>query len=117
MARLRQDYGGLSAEARGRRRMGREVMNFTMSSVVYLVRVLLLVIVWAACVMIAHAEAPAIPLTIESAITRAIQTHLTTALAKTATQEARARAIQAAASLLPQVTGSVSQSRTFKTNL
>src|SRR5260221_8271932 len=53
----------------------------------------------------------------DQAIVRAIQTQLTTQLAKSGTQEARGRAIQAAASLLPQITGSVSQSRIFKTNL
>lgn len=85
----------------------------------YLVRFLLLVIGAAAWAMIAHAEVPAspTPLSMEEAIRRAVQTHLTMHLARAATQEARGQVIQTAAFLLPQITGSVSQSRTFKTNL
>jgi outer membrane protein len=65
----------------------------------------------------AGVAAPALALSMQDAIRRAIQTQLTTKLAQAATWEARGQAIQAAASLLPQVTGSVSQSRTFKANL
>src|SRR5258706_15599457 len=90
-------------------------MNSPMQRVKYLVRFLLAVILGAAYAMVAHAETPAF--SIESAITRAIQTNLTTQLSKASSQEARGRAIQAAASLLPQITGSVSQSRVFKSNL
>src|SRR5205807_1571096 len=81
----------------------------------YLVRFLLLVILGAAYAMVAHAET--LPLPMDGAIRRAVQTNLSTQLSKAGSQEARGRAIQAAASLLPQVTGSVSQARVFKTNL
>jgi len=81
----------------------------------YLVRFLLLVILGAAYVMIAHAETP--PLSMDGAIRLAVQTNLTTQLSKATSKEARGRAIQAAASLLPQVTGSVSQARVLKANL
>jgi outer membrane protein len=56
-------------------------------------------------------------LTLADAIAQAIRTNLSTALAKAATDEARGLALQSAAALLPKITGSVSQTRTFKTNL
>jgi outer membrane protein TolC len=56
-------------------------------------------------------------LTMEEAVARSIQTNLATRLTQARSQEARGYAVQAAASLLPQVTGSVGQSRIFKTNL
>ena len=94
-------------------------MKLDMSWVKYVVRFLLLVILGAAYVMVAHAEVPVSPATLsmDGAIRRAIQTQLTTKLAQAASREARGRAIQAAASLLPNITGSVSQARIFKTNL
>ena len=48
---------------------------------------------------------------------QAIATNLTAHLAQAASAEARGRVLQAAASLLPQITGSVSQERVFKLNL
>jgi len=90
-------------------------VNFTARRLKYLVRFLLAVILGAAYLMIAHAETP--PLSIDGAIRRAVQTNLNTQLSKATSQEARGRAIQAAASLLPQVTGSVRQARVFKSNL
>src|SRR6266478_3240323 len=81
----------------------------------YLVRFLLLVILLGTWAIIARAETP--PLSMDGAIRRAVQTNLTTQLSKATSREARGRAIQAAASLLPQITGSVSQARVFKTNL
>lgn len=90
-------------------------MNLRAQQLKFLVRFLLLVILGAAYVMVAHAEPQ--PLSMEAAIRRAIQTNLNTQLSQAADQEARGRAIQAAAYLLPQVTGSVSQARVFKTNL
>src|SRR5579872_1278179 len=81
----------------------------------YLVRFLLLVILGAAYVMVAHAES--LPLSMDGAIRRAVQTNLNTRLSQADSQEARGRVIQAAASLLPQVTGSVYQARVFKSNL
>src|SRR5437763_141504 len=67
----------------------------------------------------ARGEVAPVPatLSIRDAIERAIQTRLTVQLARAASQEARGRAIQAAAFLLPQVTGAVSQARVFKSNL
>ncbi len=56
-------------------------------------------------------------LTLEQAISQAILNNLTSRLAKSATQEARAQALQAAAALLPQIAATVRQSRTFKVNL
>jgi outer membrane protein len=90
-------------------------MNTFPLQVKYLVRFLLAVIVGAAYVMVAHAETSS--LSMDSAIRRAVQTNLNTQLSKATSLEARGRAIQAAAFLLPQITGSVSQARTFKANL
>ena len=56
-------------------------------------------------------------LTLAQAIQLAIQNNLTDKLAKAATEQARGQAIQAAAGLLPHLTGSLSQSRIFKLNL
>jgi outer membrane protein TolC len=56
-------------------------------------------------------------LTMEEAITLAIQNNLDARLAKALTDEARGAAIQASAGLLPQLTGSISETRFFKTNL
>src|SRR5258706_4314586 len=70
------------------------------------------------CVGVAQVvDAQAITLPIEEAIRRAIETNLTTRLAQAVSVEARGRAIQAAASLLPQITGSVYQSPVLQTNL
>src|SRR5438132_6266903 len=70
------------------------------------------------CVGVAQVvDARAVTLPIEEAIRRAIETNLTTRLAQAVSVEARGRAIQAAASLLPQISGSVYQSRVFKPNL
>jgi len=56
------------------------------------------------------------PLTIEQAINLAIQNNLNSKLAKATTEAARGRALQAAAGLLPQIMGSVAETRYFKTN-
>ena len=62
--------------------------------------------------------APAVQtLSLSQAITLAIRNNLSMKLAKAATEEARGQAIQAASSLLPQITGSLQQSRVFKINL
>src|SRR2546429_547243 len=90
-------------------------MNLSARRLKYLVRFLLAVILGATYLMIAHAETP--PLSMDGAIRRAVQTNLNTQLSKATSREARGRAIQAAASLLPQVTGSVRQARVFKANL
>ena len=76
-------------------------------------------VLWISFVAPAYAgsTSPALTLSLPEAIQRAIETHLTVRLARASTQEARGRAIQAAASLLPQITGQVSQSRIFKSNL
>ncbi len=86
---------------------------------IYWVRFWLSVILASAWAMVAHAEgaAPAATLSMQGAIQHAIETHLTIRLARASTQEARGRTIQAAASLLPRITGQVSQSRIFKSNL
>ena len=63
----------------------------------------------------AVAETP-VALSVEQAIEKAIQTNLASRLAQAASVEARGRVIQATASLLPQLIGSVSQERVFKTN-
>ena len=65
----------------------------------------------------AQVSVSTVTLSMSDAINRAIQTQLTTQLAQAASIEARGQALQAAASLLPQVTGSVYQARVFKTNL
>jgi outer membrane protein len=57
------------------------------------------------------------PLSLTRAIELAIRNNLTSKLAKADSEAARGQAIQAAASLLPQITGSVQQSRVFKVNL
>src|SRR6185437_8179926 len=57
------------------------------------------------------------PLTMAQAVQLAIQNNLTRKLADAASEEARGKTLEAAARLLPQVTGSVSQQRVFKTNL
>jgi outer membrane protein TolC len=56
-------------------------------------------------------------LTMEQAIRMAIQNNLTSKMARAGTDAARGQAIQAAAGLLPQLTGTMSQTRQFKTNL
>src|SRR5262245_53790373 len=83
------------------------------------IELLLVVFLELSLMLVAHGDVmpSAPPLSIQQTIQQAIQTNLTTKLAKAASQEARGRVFQAAAYLLPQVTGSVSQSRTFKTNL
>ena len=58
-----------------------------------------------------------VALSVEQAIEKAIETNLATRLAQAASVEARGRVIQATAFLLPQLTGSASQERVFKTNL
>jgi outer membrane protein len=85
----------------------------------YLVRFLLLVILGAAYALFAQAETAdsARVLSIREAIDLAVKTRLTTQLAKAATEEARGKAIQEAASLLPEITGSVAQERVYKANL
>src|ERR1700690_1324999 len=85
----------------------------------YIIRFLLIVILGATWAMVAHAETEAQPnsITLADAMNMAIKTNLQTQLAKAATLEARGKAIQDAASLLPQITGSVSQSRVYKINL
>jgi outer membrane protein len=92
------------------------IMKFNIE---WIVRFLLAVILWATCTIITHADMSpsAVTLSMDSAIRRAVETNLVTAVAKASTQEARGRAIQAAASLLPQITGSVTQTRVFKSNL
>jgi outer membrane protein len=57
------------------------------------------------------------PLSYADAVTLALQNNLSSKLAKADTEEARARVTEAAAALLPNLVGSVSQARTFKTNL
>lgn len=86
----------------------------------YVVRLLLVAILWAAWAMVSHAEttgASAKTVSISDAITLAIQSNLQTKLAKAATEEAHGKAIQDAAALLPQITGTAAQSRVFKANL
>ena len=56
-------------------------------------------------------------LSIRQAIDLAIQNNLTSRLSRAETEAARGRAIQATAGLLPQLTGSMAQTRIFKTNL
>jgi len=56
-------------------------------------------------------------LTMAEAIELAIQNNLTQKLAHAETDRARGVALQAAAGLLPQLTGSMAQTRVFKTNL
>ncbi|MFI5351110.1 MAG: TolC family protein [Elusimicrobiota bacterium] len=74
--------------------------------------------VLAAPALSVQAEAEdSIPLSIEKAIDQAIQTNLASRLAQAAGVEARGRVIQATASLLPQLLGTVSQQRVFKENL
>jgi len=87
----------------------------TLRHVKYLVRLLVTVILVGTYVIWARAEVPS--LTMEGAIQKAVQTNLTTQLSQATSLEARGRAIQSAASLLPQVTGSVYQARIFKNNL
>src|SRR5262245_18216648 len=65
----------------------------------------------------AESSTSTVTLSMEGAIRQAIQTNLINQLALAGTQEARGQAFQAAASLLPRVTGSVFQSRTYRTNL
>jgi len=62
-------------------------------------------------------ETSTVTLSVEHAIAKAIETNLTTHLAQAASTEARGRVLQAAASLLPQLTGTLSQERVFKLNL
>ncbi|HXT01329.1 MAG TPA: TolC family protein [Elusimicrobiota bacterium] len=50
-------------------------------------------------------------------VSAAVETHLTVKLAKADTEAAKARAIEAAASLLPSVIAGASQKRTFEENL
>src|SRR5258708_21311 len=61
--------------------------------------------------------ADSVTLSVEQAMARAIATNLTTHLAQAASIEARGRVLQAASSLLPQLTGSLTQERVFKLNL
>src|SRR4029077_9035895 len=61
--------------------------------------------------------ASTVNVSIEEAIKRAVDTNLLSKLAKATSQESRGRTLQAAASLLPQLTGTLSQSRIFKQNL
>lgn len=73
-----------------------------------------------ALVPFARAQAaPASPgaLSVEQAIEASIRTNLAARLARAASVEARGRVLQAAASLLPQLIGTVSQERVFKSNL
>ena len=56
-------------------------------------------------------------LTAAEAMRLAERNNVTAKLARAGTEEARARALQAAAALLPQVTGSVSQAHVFRFNL
>jgi outer membrane protein TolC len=53
----------------------------------------------------------------EQAITKTIETNLAARLARAGGDEARGKVIQAVSSLLPQLLGTVSQDRVFKTNL
>jgi outer membrane protein TolC len=94
-------------------------MRFHLRWLKYVVRLLLVAILWAAWAMVSHAETTesARTLSVSEAIDLAVKTNLTTQLAKAATLEARGKAIQEAASLLPEITGSVAQSRVFKNNL
>lgn len=65
----------------------------------------------------AFAQDAGTPLSMGDAIRLAIQNNLNARLAKASTDEARGAALQASAGLLPQLTGSIAQSRVFKTNL
>ncbi len=56
-------------------------------------------------------------LTLRDAVAAAVDANLQAKLAKAQNAQARARALQAAAALLPRVNGSVSQTRVFKENL
>src|SRR6266700_2587861 len=94
-------------------------MPFQLRWVKYVVRILLVVILWAAWAMVSRAETADSErsLSISDAINLAVKTNLQAKLAKAATLEAHGKAIQEAASLLPEITGSVAQSRVFKSNL
>ena len=56
-------------------------------------------------------------LSIQQAISMAIQNNLTMKLAKAQTMESRSRVLQGASALLPQVIGTMSENRTYKLNL
>ena len=62
-------------------------------------------------------DGTSLALSIGQAIEKAVETNLTTRLARAASAEARGRVFQAAASLLPSLTVTVSQQRVFKQNL
>jgi outer membrane protein len=62
-------------------------------------------------------EPAAMQLSLEQAIDDAVRSNLTVRLAQARTREARGRVLQSAASLLPSVLGTASQSRIFGINL
>jgi outer membrane protein len=64
----------------------------------------------------AQGDSPAV-LSMEQAIEKTIETNLAAHLARASSVEARGKVVQAVSSLLPQLLGSVSQDRVFKTNL
>ncbi len=83
-------------------------------------RLLLAAACSAAAVSFARAQTAAeasVALSVEQAIEQAIETNLATRLAQASSAEARGRVIQATASLLPQLIGTISQQRVFKLNL
>lgn len=69
------------------------------------------------CVATAPAAEPPIELTLQDCITLAVQNNLIMLLAKADTLTARGRVLQSAASLLPRLTGIVSETRTFKEDI
>lgn len=64
-----------------------------------------------------QADPPPRELTLTEAIRLAIQNNLSSKLARAATEQARGKALQDASGLLPQIMGTVQQSRVFKINL
>ena len=63
------------------------------------------------------ADGTSVALSVGQAIEKAVETNLTTRLARAESSEARGRVLQAASALLPQLIGTASQQRVFKTNL
>ncbi len=71
----------------------------------------------AAALLLAAAPARAASLTLEQAVSLAIERNLDTRLAEAQGEQARARVLEAAAALLPNVLATGQQSRVFKLNL
>lgn len=73
---------------------------------------------WATAVLLAcGASASAAPLSLGDAVRLAVERNVAVRVARARDEAARARALQAAAGLLPSVTGAASQQRVFRENL